>query len=77
MHVVNGVFLFNQVAGIITRHDLTHENLQERYYMKWQMARRRRSLANQQEDVPVNHTVININSTSASFDGSVSDDMLV
>ena len=65
-----------QVVGIITRHDLTHENLQERYYVKWQRAKQRRRLAERRREVLSNHTLININnSTSASF--NVSDDMFV
>lgn len=50
-----------QVVGIITRHDLTHENLQEKWYEKKRIAK---------QQVKRHRCSMNINNESMSFSRS-------
>ena len=81
MYMIYSFFIvFKQVVGIITRHDLTHENLQEKYKeledRRAEMKRSRMlsySGSGKQKASPFTTSGMNINSNSVDMYTDVSD----
>ena len=65
------------MVGIITRHDLTHESLQDKYLEKWKLAKERGRISKEQKRRSNHSMSINSMSVGSSRNDHGSDDMFV